>query len=75
MDISELDELENSVQDLLSLAKIELEEKRLQQQRDEQIQEEIVKIKQRLEPLLAQIEEMLLQLTSEDFVDSVTRKN
>lgn len=74
MDISELDELENSVQDLLSLAKIELEEKRLQQQRDEQIQQEIVKIKERLEPLLAQVEEMLSQLTSEDFVDSVTRK-
>ncbi|WAL59739.1 DUF2325 domain-containing protein [Thermocoleostomius sinensis] len=74
MDISELDELENSVQDLLSLAKIELEEKRLQQQRDEQIQEEIVKIKQRLEPLLSQIEEMLSQLSSEDFVDSMTRK-
>jgi hypothetical protein len=74
MDISELDDLENSVQDLLSLAKIELEEKRLQQQRDEQIQEEIVKIRERLEPLLEQIEAMLSQLTSEDFVDSVTRK-
>lgn len=74
MDISELDELENSVQDLLSLAKIELEEKRLQQQRDEQIQQEIVRIKERLEPLLEQIESMLAQLTSEDFVDSVTRK-
>lgn len=74
MDISELDELENSVQDLLSLAKIELEEKRLQQQRDEQIQQEIIKIKERLEPLLTQVESMLSQLTSEDFVDSVTRK-
>lgn len=74
MDISELDELENSVQDLLSLAKIELEEKRLQQQREEQIQQEIARIKERLEPLLAQVEEMLSQLTSEDFVDSVTRK-
>lgn len=74
MDISELDDLENSVQDLLSLAKIELEEKRLQQQRDEQIEQEIVKIKERLEPLLSQIESMLSQLTSEDFVDSVTRK-
>lgn len=74
MDISELDDLENSVQDLLSLAKIELEEKRLQQQRDDQIQQEILKIKERLEPLLHQVEEMLSQLTSEDFVDSVTRK-
>ncbi|HEY9640966.1 MAG TPA: DUF2325 domain-containing protein [Coleofasciculaceae cyanobacterium] len=74
MDISDLDDLENSVQDLLSLAKIELEEKRLQQQRDEQIQQEIGKIKQRLEPLLAQVEQMLAQLSSEDFVDSVTRQ-
>ncbi|GAB4227449.1 MAG: hypothetical protein Kow00121_56130 [Elainellaceae cyanobacterium] len=74
MDISELDELENSVQDLLSLAKIELEEKRLQQQREDQIQQEIVRIRERLEPLLSQVEEMLSHLTSEDFVDSVTRQ-
>jgi len=74
MDISDLDDLESSVQDLLSLAKIELEEKRLQQQRDEQIQQEIGKIKQRLEPLLAQVEQMLSQLVSEDFVDSMTRQ-
>lgn len=74
MDISELDDLENSVHDLISLAKIELEEKRLQQQRDEQIQQETIRIKQRLEPLLQQVEEMLGQLTAEDFVDSVTRQ-
>ncbi len=74
MDLSELDDLENSVQDLLSLAKIELEEKRLQQQREEQIHQEIDKIKQRLAPLLAQVEQMLAQLTSEDFVDSITRQ-
>jgi vacuolar-type H+-ATPase subunit I/STV1 len=74
MDLTELDDLENSVQDLLSLAKIEIEEKRLQQQRDEQVQQEINRIKTRLEPLLAQIEEMLAKLTTEDFVDSVTRQ-
>jgi vacuolar-type H+-ATPase subunit I/STV1 len=74
MDISELDDLENSVQDLLSLAKIELEEKRLQLQRDEQVELEITRIKTRLEPLLAQIEEMLSKLTTEDFVDSVTKQ-
>ena len=74
MDISDLDDLESSVQDLLSLAKIELEEKRLQQQRDEQIDQEIGKIKQRLEPLLSQVEQMLSQLVSEDFVDSMTRQ-
>lgn len=74
MDISDLNDLENSVQDLLSLAKIELEEKRLQQQRDEQVEQEICKIQQRLEPLLGQVEQMLSQLTLEDFVDSVTRQ-
>jgi vacuolar-type H+-ATPase subunit I/STV1 len=74
MDISELDDLENSVQDLLSLAKIELEEKRLQLQRDEQVELEITRIRTRLEPLLGQIEEMLSKLTTEDFVDSVTKQ-
>jgi hypothetical protein len=74
MDISELDELENSIQDLLSLAKIELEEKRLQQQREAQIEEEISKIKQRLEPLLAQVEGMLQQLAVDDFAESATRR-
>lgn len=74
MDIFELDEMESSVQDLLSLAKIELEEKRLQQQRDEQIQKASNEIKQRLEPLLCQVEEMLSALTTEDFVESITRR-
>jgi hypothetical protein len=73
MDISELDELENSIQDLLSLAKIELEEKRLQQQREMQIQQEVSKIKQRLEPLLEQVEQMLQQLSADDFAESVIR--
>jgi hypothetical protein len=73
MDISELDDLENSIQDLLSLAKIEVEEKRLQQQREVQIQQEISKIKQRLEPLLEQVEQMLQQLTADDFAESATR--
>jgi hypothetical protein len=72
--ISELDDIENSVQDLLSLAKIELEERRLQQQRDEQIQEAIAEINQRLEPLLQQVEQMLADLPPEDFVDSITRR-
>lgn len=74
MDISELDELENSIQDLLSIAKIEIEEKRLQQQREEQIQQEVDRIKQRLEPLLAQVETMLQQLTGDDFAESATRR-
>jgi hypothetical protein len=73
MDISELDNLENSIQDLLAIAKIELEEKKLQQQREDQINQEIERIQQRLEPLLAQVEAMLTQLSPEDFVDSLTR--
>jgi hypothetical protein len=73
MDISELDELENSIQDLLSLAKIELEEKRLQQQREAQIQQEVSRIQQRLQPLLEQVETMLQQLTGDDFAESATR--
>ncbi len=73
MEISELDELEHSVQDLLSLARVELEERRLQQQREDQIQKAIGEIQQRLEPLLRQVEGMLGQFGSEDFVDSITR--
>jgi Uncharacterized protein conserved in bacteria (DUF2325) len=74
MDFSDLNNLENSVQDLLALAKIELEEKRLQQQREEQIQKAIAEIQQRLAPLLAQVETMLENLPPEEFVDSITRR-
>lgn len=73
MDINDLDDLESSVKDLLSLAKIELEEKRLQQQRDEQIQQKVVEIRQRLEPLLKETELMLSKFEPGDFSDSVTR--
>lgn len=74
MELPELGDLETSVQDLLSLAKMELEERRLQQQRDEQIQKAEVAIRQRMEPLLKEVEDMLAQFGSEDFVDSITRK-
>lgn len=74
MDIPELDDIETSVKDLLSLAKIELEERRLQQQRDEQIQKAADEIKFRLEPLLKDIEQTLSQLSPEDFVDSINRR-
>ncbi|MBD1853874.1 DUF2325 domain-containing protein [Leptolyngbya sp. FACHB-711] len=73
MDPSDLDELENAVQDLLSMAQIELEESRLQQQRQAQIDQETARIKERLEPLLAQVEQMLAQLTLEAFGESMTR--
>lgn len=74
MEISELNDLENSVQGLLALAKVELEEKRLQQRREEQIQEAIRAIRQRLEPLLAQIEQMIGEFDSQDIADSAARQ-
>ncbi|HIK31382.1 MAG TPA: DUF2325 domain-containing protein [Oscillatoriales cyanobacterium M59_W2019_021] len=74
MEISELNDLENSVQSLLALAKVELEEKRLQQRREEQIQEAIREIRQRLEPLLAQIEQMIREFDSQDIADSAARQ-
>ncbi len=66
MDISDLDNLEDSVQDLLSQAKLELEEKRLQAQREAQIQQEVARLRQRLEPLLSEVEMMLASLAAEN---------
>jgi len=74
MDFNELEQLESSVQDLLALAKIEVEEKRLQQQRNEQIQKAIAEIEQRLAPLLRQVEQVLSTLPPDDFGDSITRR-
>jgi len=74
MDISELDALEHTVQDLLSLAKLELEEKRLQAQREEKIQQEVHKIRQRLEPLLSDVEAMLQKLAAEQCESPVQQK-
>lgn len=72
MDIVELNDIEVSVQDLLSLAKTELEERRLQQQREEQIQKAISDIKQRLEPLLEQVEQTLAEFSEKGSTDSLT---
>lgn len=55
------------------MAQIELEENRLQQQRQAQIEQETAQIKARLQPLLEQVEQMLNQLTAEAFSDSMTR--
>ncbi|MBO9999755.1 MAG: DUF2325 domain-containing protein [Cyanobacteria bacterium SID2] len=74
MDINDLKDIESSVNSLLSLAKAELEEKRLQQQREEQIQEKIREIEQRLKPLLTQVEVMLRQYDVENIDDSVARQ-
>ncbi len=73
MDISELDDLETSVQDLLAVAQMELETKRLQQQRDQQVEKALLEIQQRLEPLLQQVEGMLVNYASEAS-DSPIRK-
>jgi len=65
MHISELDELEASVSDLLMIAKVELEQNRLQQQRDRQIQEAVSQIEGRLKPLLAKVEQMVKEYDRE----------
>lgn len=74
MDILELNGIENSVQDLLSLAKTEIEERHLQQQREEKIQKAITEIQHRLRPLLDQVEEALADFSGRGFTDSITYK-
>lgn len=74
MDISELDHLENSVQDLLSAAKLELEATRLEQQRDEQVKAAVAEIEKRLKPLLADVEKILSDFDHLSLGDSVTRQ-
>lgn len=58
MDI-ELENLEASVENLLSAAKTELAERKLQQQRDEQYQEIVRQRENKLHPLLKKVEEMI----------------
>ncbi|AFY68708.1 hypothetical protein Pse7367_0397 [Thalassoporum mexicanum PCC 7367] len=74
MDITELDELEASVSDLLSMAKVEIEQKRIQEQRNEQIEQIVAQIEERLQPLLAQIEKMLAEFDGEGIQDSSVRQ-
>lgn len=74
MDISELEQLETSVQDLLSAAKLELEAKRLEQQRDQHVQRAVSEIQKRLEPLLQEVEQMLQQFEVMNVDDSLTRQ-
>lgn len=66
MDI-ELENLEASVENLLSLAKNHLEEKKLQQQRDEQYQEIVRQRESRLHPLLKKVEEMISTYKAEGY--------
>ncbi len=74
MDNSELDILESSVQDLLSLVKQEVEEKRIQQQRDQYVQKMVDEIEQRLKPLLEEVEHTLAQISADDVSDSTRQK-
>lgn len=67
MDISDLDELEASVNDLLLVAKAEVEEKRIRQQREHQIQENLAQIENRLKPLLEKIEIALKDFDDESY--------
>ncbi|MFN5856819.1 MAG: DUF2325 domain-containing protein [Pseudanabaenaceae cyanobacterium] len=69
MHISELDDLEASVNELLSVAKVELEQKRLQKQKERQIHEILSQIEGRLQPMLKKIEQMLEQLEKEAILD------
>lgn len=74
MDISEIDELEASVSDLLSIAEVELEQKRLQLQRDQQIKDAVAQIENRLKPLLAKVKLMLKEFEKEGVGDSITKQ-
>jgi hypothetical protein len=74
MDILELNDMETSVQDLLSLAKTELEERRLQQQREDQIRQATEEIEQRLKPLLEEVDQAIVAFESKRCVDSLTYK-
>ncbi len=74
MDIAELDNLETSVQDLLSAAEAELQEQRLQQQRDAYVQKATEEIQQRLKPLLEKIETMLARYQHEGCPDTPMRQ-
>jgi Uncharacterized protein conserved in bacteria (DUF2325) len=66
MDI-ELENLEASVENLLSAAKTELAERKLQQQRDEQYQEIVRQRESKLQPLLKKVEEMISTYHAEGY--------
>lgn len=72
--IHEISDIEASVQDLLSLAQTEIEERRLQEHRDAQIEQTTAEIIDRLQPLLEQIETSLEQFRKEGYTDSISYK-
>ncbi|PLS68113.1 MAG: DUF2325 domain-containing protein [Cyanobacteria bacterium M5B4] len=71
MNIAELDEFEASINELLNRAKLEQEQKRLEQQRNKQLEEIVQQIKARLEPLLKKVEASLKEFAPDD--NSITR--
>jgi len=73
MDMSELDTLEQEVEQLLAKAREDLEKEKLRQQRERQIQEYLEQIQNRLQPLLAKTEEMIAVLDDKG-VDNPTRR-
>ncbi len=74
MDNSDLDILESSVQDLLSLVRREVEEKRIQTQRDQYVNTMVAEIEQRLKPLLEEVENTLKQISPDDISDGTRQK-
>lgn len=69
MDI-ELENLEASVENLLSAAKNQLEEHKLQQQRDAQYQEIVRQREAKLHPMLKKVEEMISTYRAEGYNDA-----
>jgi len=74
MDISELNDLEQAVHDLVALARHEVEQRQIEKHREEQIQKQIAQIKERLEPLLADVENTLAQFPQDENPPSATRQ-
>jgi len=72
--MSEIDELEASVSDLLLQAKAELEQKRLQQQRELQVQELTSQIVERLTPLVQRLEATIAEFEKDGVKDSLTKQ-
>ncbi len=74
MDTLEIDNMRDSVENLLSRARLELEEKRLERQREVQIAEKQKEIEAQLKPLLEEVAAMLRQFDSEGITESATRQ-
>ncbi|OLP19776.1 DUF2325 domain-containing protein [Leptolyngbya sp. 'hensonii'] len=74
MNISILDDLEQSVTELISSAEVELAEKQLQQQREQEVEVAVQEIRDRLTLLLDQVTQTLEKFESNSVTDSLTRK-